>query len=301
MAEILTVSHIDKTFGKNKVVDDISFEVHQGEILGLVGPNGAGKSTIIRCILGIIHPDQGTINYAFARSKQNYRSKIGYLPEERGLYRDVKILHILQYLAELNDYPKEKAHQRALEYMEKFDLKGKEKYKIQELSKGMAQKVQFIAAIIHEPEFLILDEPLSGFDPVSQDLFIDEIKKLAAGGTTILLSSHQMNMVESLCHRIFMINRGQRVLYGELDAMKEQHGNYICEIIGNNTFNFSNLPSVNKVETAGNKTIIHLKNGVTPTLFLQEIPPDLDIKEINMQRASLHDIFVNTVTGGGQR
>ncbi|HHV65306.1 MAG TPA: ABC transporter ATP-binding protein [Peptococcaceae bacterium] len=299
MSVILSIKDITKSFGQATVVDRISFEVQKGEILGLVGPNGAGKSTIIRCILGIIHPDSGTINYHLDGTQKLNTSKVGYLPEERGLYRDAKIMDILLYIASLKNYPLDKARQTAMAYFEKLDLKGREKAKIEELSKGMAQKVQFIASIIHEPQLLVLDEPLSGFDPVSQNLFMEEIKNLATKGTTILLSSHQMNMVESLCNRIFMINKGRRVLYGDLDTIKDRYANYRCEILGNNDpSRLSKLPFVQKVEQDGQKHIIHLQNGISPSAFLRELPPDIEIKEMNLTRISLHDIFVKTVTGG---
>jgi len=298
MSVLLTVENISKSFGKTTVFDQISFEVKRGEILGLVGPNGAGKSTIIRCILGIIHPDSGTIRYHSGGDGSPDTSKIGYLPEERGLYKDARIIDILLYLASLKKYPLDKARKRAEEYFSKLDLKGKNKAKIQELSKGMAQKVQFIASMIHEPEFLVLDEPLSGFDPVSQNIFIEEIKRLAANGTTILLSSHQMNMVESLCSRIFMINKGETVLYGDIESLKACYAGYKCEITGNNDPSvLALLPMVDRVEPEGPKYILHLKNNVDPRRFIRELPPDIDIREMNLYRTTLHDIFVNTITG----
>ncbi len=299
MERLLSVQEISKSYGASIAVDQISFEVLRGEILGLVGPNGAGKSTIIRAILGIKEPDSGSVQFSFDSTKKINNSKIGYLPEERGLYKDVKVIDILMYLADLKDYPKDKAHKRALEYLERFDLKDRARAKIQELSKGMAQKIQFIASVIHEPEFLVLDEPLSGLDPVSQDLFIKEIKALSEKGTTILLSSHQMDMVESMCSRMFMINKGRQVLYGEIEKIKEQFGSFKCEIIGNNTtVDFGASPSVERVEKDVNRTILHLRKEIEPRQFLREIPENIEIKEIHIGRVALHDIFVNIVTGG---
>lgn len=234
MEKLLSIERVSKSYGRSVAIDQISFDIQRGEILGLVGPNGAGKSTFIRCILGIKKSDSGTIRFAFDPSGKLDNSKVGYLPEERGLYKDVKVIDILTYLADLKNYPKRKAHHRAMEYLEKFDLRDRARAKVQELSKGMAQKVQLIASVIHEPEFLILDEPLSGLDPVSQNLFIQEIKTLSEKGTTILLSSHQMDMVESMCSRIFMINKGRQVLYGDLAEIKEQLGSYRCRIHGSN-------------------------------------------------------------------
>lgn len=299
MEKIISVDHISKSYGKSIVVDGVSFDVYKGEILGLLGPNGAGKSTIIRCILGIKEQDSGTIHYVFDKLQGMNNGKLGYLPEERGLYKDSKIMDILLYIAELKNYPREKARTRVFEYLEKFDLQGKHNMKVKELSKGMAQKVQFIASVIHEPELLILDEPLSGLDPVSQDLIIEEIKLLASHGTTILLSSHQMNMVESLCSRIFMMNKGRQVLYGNLEEIKEQHGNFKCEILGNNSLlHFPPLPFIEKIERDGMKTTFHLKKETPIHRFLESIPVQADIKELHIDRVSLHDIFVKMVTGG---
>ncbi len=224
MDKILSVSNLTKSFGKFKAVDNVSFEVHRGDILGLLGHNGAGKSTIIRCILGIKEQDSGDITFHIEAGLANNNAKIGYLPEERGLYKDASIMDVLLYLSDLKNYPKEKAKARIYHYLEKFDLVGKEKQKISAMSKGMAQKIQFISSIIHEPELLILDEPLSGLDPVSQDVIINEIKELSASGITILLSSHQMNFVESLCSHIFMIHKGRQIFNGTIAELKEKYG-----------------------------------------------------------------------------
>src|SRR5699024_156155 len=170
MQTVLSVRELEKKFKNKKVLHGISFDVHKGEILALLGPNGAGKSTTIRSIMEILYPDNGSIQFHFEQSEKIQRNKIGYLPEERGLYKNVKVLDMLLYLAELKDYRMKDAKKRITYYLEKFDLKGKENATIETLSKGMAQKVQFIGTIIHEPELLILDEPFSGLDPVSQEL-----------------------------------------------------------------------------------------------------------------------------------
>jgi ABC-2 type transport system ATP-binding protein len=203
METVLKVEGLNKWFKDTQVLHDISFEVYKGEIMAILGPNGAGKSTTIRNIMGIMYPDEGRIT--FHNHPEIPRHKIGYLPEERGLYKNVKVMDILLYLAELKDYPLDKARERALHYLKKFGLEGKENALVEELSKGMGQKVQFIASVIHEPELLILDEPFSGLDPVSQELFKEEIRRLAEKGTAILLSSHQMNLVEEMADRLFMI------------------------------------------------------------------------------------------------
>src|SRR5699024_8113355 len=220
MQTMLEVIGLKKSFKDKQVLRDVSFTVNKGEIMAILGPNGAGKSTTIRTIMGIIYPDAGDV--FFQGHAEVPRHKIGYLPEERGLYKNVKVMDILLYLAELKDYPIAKAKERALDYLKKFDLEGKENVNVEELSKGMSQKVQFISAVIHEPELLILDEPFSGLDPVSQDVFKEEIRALANNGTAILLSSHQMNLVEEMCDRVFLMQRGQKVIDGPLEDVKEE-------------------------------------------------------------------------------
>lgn len=305
MTQMLEIENISKEFGGKTVVDNVSFNVAGGEIVGLVGPNGAGKSTIIRTILGIIYPDSGNIRFLFnGENEQNGaipRSRIGYLPEERGFYKKVKVIHILLYLAALKNYPREKAAPRIYEYFEKFGLTGKEKAGIEEFSKGMAQKVQFIASVLHEPDLLILDEPFSGLDPVSQDLFKQEIQALAASGTSILLSAHQMNMVEALCNRIFLIDKGKKVLWGDMDSIKESFADFKCVIHGDNRhINFTTLPMVERVDFQHNHTTIYFKKGSNPEQFLKNLPGDVQIRELHMDRISLHDIFVSIVTRGEQ-
>src|SRR5690625_2596731 len=256
MKTMLTVESLSKSNKDKKVRDQSSFEVRQGEIMAILGPNGAGKSTTIRNIMGIMYPDEGTIMFRNSEAGEIPRQKIGYLPEERGLYKNVKVMDILLYLAELKDYPLDKAKQRALDYLKKFDLEGKDKVSMDELSKGMGQKVQFIASVIHEPELLILDEPFSGLDPVSQELFKKEIRKMAEDGTAILLSSHQMNLVEEMADRLFMIHQGQKVIYGTMDDVKTQYANFKCIIRGENDRRLlESIPQVERVEKSEGKSM----------------------------------------------
>lgn len=297
MEAVLSVKNISKQFGKNTVVDQVSFDVYRGEILGVLGPNGAGKTTVIRSIMDIIRPDSGEIRFNFQDSN-NFLSQIGYLPEERGLYRDVKVMNILLYLAQLKEYPKDRARKRVLEYLDKFNLRNAEKMKIKELSRGMAQKVQFIGAILHEPSILILDEPFSGLDPISQDVFSEEIRNLARNGVTILLSSHQMNLVENLCDRIFMIHKGKKVLYDTLLRVKQEFGSFKCEIISEENIRdkFINFKETEKIEQEGSRTMIYLKKDVNLSQFMKQLPNNISIQEVSIKRDSLHDIFVKTVT-----
>lgn len=296
METMLRVENISKKFGKNTVVDQISFDVYKGEIFGVLGPNGAGKTTVIRSIMDIIRPDSGEIIFDFPNNN-NFLSEIGYMPEERGLYKDARIMDILLYLAQLKKYPKDRAQKRALEYLDKFNLKNTKKMKIKELSKGMTQKVQFIAAVLHEPSLLILDEPFSGLDPVSQDVFSKEIRDLAKNGVTVLLSAHQMNLVENLCDRIFMIHKGKRVLYDNPLKIKQEFGGFKCEIISKENIKdkFINFEETEKIEQEGLRTTIYLKKGVDPAQFVHKLPASISIEEVSIKRDSLHDIFVRIV------
>jgi|SRR5699024_3082715 len=298
MTKILSVVDLGKSFKNNRVVDQVSFDVHRGKIMAILGPNGAGKSTTIRSIMGIIYPDEGEVTFHDSGNGEIPRHKIGYLPEERGLYKNVKVMDILLYLAELKDYPLDKAKERALMYLKKFDLEGKENTAIEELSKGMGQKVQFISSILHEPELLILDEPFSGLDPVSQDLFRDEIRALADAGTAILLSSHQMNLVEEMCDRLFMMHKGERVIYGDLDDVKTEYANFKCTIRGENELSvLETIPFVEEIEIDEGVSVLYLEKDIHVTNWLKSLPDELHIQELSIDRISLHEIFVQIATG----
>lgn len=295
METILSVSRLEKAFKDKQVLKSISFDVRKGEIMAILGPNGAGKSTTIRSIMGIMYPDQGKIQ--FENHSEIPRHKIGYLPEERGLYKNVKVMDILLYLAELKDYPVKKAKERALYYLNKFDLEGKEDVAMEELSKGMSQKVQFISSIIHEPELLILDEPFSGLDPVSQDVFKDEIRVLADKGTAILLSSHQMNLVEEICDRLFMMQNGQKVIYGSLDDVKTEYANFKCTIRGKNQLSdLEKIPGVQRIEQNESTSVLYLEKDIQPAPWLKQLPETLTIQEMSLDRISLHEIFIDIAT-----
>ncbi|GAA0465282.1 ATP-binding cassette domain-containing protein [Alkalibacillus silvisoli] len=299
METILSVEGLQKSFKGTKVLHDISFDVHKGEIMAILGPNGAGKSTTIRNIMGIMYPDYGQVTFHNHEGKDIPRHKIGYLPEERGLYKNVKVMDIILYFAELKDYPIKKARERALSYLKKLGLEGKENVSVEELSKGMGQKVQFIGSIIHEPELLILDEPFSGLDPVSQDIFKQEIKELANNnGTAILLSSHQMNLVEEMCDRLFMINKGQKVIYGPLKDVKAKYANFKCSIYGDNSASqLEGLDHVTRVEQEGLTSILYLDQDIQLPSWLHTLPNNLDVQELKVDRISLHEIFVDVALG----
>ncbi len=294
---ILKVNGISKNFDELKAVDNVSFEVQRGEIFGLLGPNGAGKTTVIRMIMGIFEPDSGLIE--FNKEFKIDKKKAGYLPEERGAYDDTRVLDTIMYFAELKGMSKDKAKKEALKWLDKLQLMEFANSKIEELSKGMQQKVQFIISVIHNPELLVLDEVFSGLDPVNQELFKGIIRQLANKGTTILLSSHRMNMVEELCDRIFLINKGQRVLYGELNKIKEEFGERkVRLLVRGNVSLLKKLSNITNLEIDGERVTFSISLKITPQGLLSSLPEGLEIDEISITKPPLHDIFVSEIKRG---
>ena len=216
MSTVLTVDAIEKQFASLKAVDKLSFDVHAGEIFALIGPNGAGKTTTLRMLTGIIKPDAGSIRY----SLNGTSSEFGYLPEERGLYKDMPILETLVHMAILRGMTRPAAREAALEWLDRVSLRDRAAHKLDTLSKGNQQKVQFISAVLHHPRFIILDEPFSGLDPVNQEFFSQLIRQLRDEGATILLSAHQMQLVERIADRLLLVNKGRAVLYGTIDQIR---------------------------------------------------------------------------------
>ena len=297
MEKILEIDNISKNYSDKKAVDKVSFELYEGEILGLLGPNGAGKTTIIRMILNIIASDSG--NITFSNFSIDNKEKMGYLPEERGIYKDTKVLETILYFANLNNMDLKKAEKQAEYWLEKLELKDYANNQIDELSKGMQQKVQFIIAIIHNPELLIVDELFSGLDPVNQDLFKSILEELAKNGMSILLSSHRMNMVEELCNRIFLINNGQRVLYGNLNEIKDNYQQKMVKIKyeGNDSF-LENNKNISNINIKNKKASFYLNHSNNLNKFLDNISEKVNIQEISITNPSLHDIFINSIKGG---
>ncbi|MFW5971940.1 MAG: ABC transporter ATP-binding protein [Bacillota bacterium] len=294
---ILKIDDIKKSFDETKAVRGISFEVYQGEILGLLGPNGAGKTTAIRMIMDIFQPDEGSIE--FDRDTVIDKKKIGYLPEERGIYDDTKVLETIIYFAMLNGMEKEEARKQAKDWLERMELADNADSKIEELSKGMQQKIQFIISVIHKPVLLVLDEVFSGLDPVNQNLFKDIIRQLADDGMTILLSSHRMNMVEELCDRIFMINKGERVLYGGLDDIKDKYGVRLVKIKTNTEADIKDLIAekwnISEFSSQKRKISFKIEEDANIVDIFEYISEKVEIDEISIQKPPLHDIFVATV------
>ena len=297
---LLRVHELVKRYDGLTAVAGASFEARAGEIFGLLGPNGAGKTTTIRMIMGIIRPDAGRIEFFFdGKPGPLNKERIGYLPEERGLYEDAKVLDTLVYFAELKGIAPREARRRALAWLERLDLGEWAHCKIEKLSKGMQQKVQLVAAILHEPALVVLDEPFAGLDPVNQDLVLELIRRLRDKGTAVLLSSHQMNLVEELCDRIFLIHKGRQVLYGKLEEIKVAYGGHRVELRfhGDGSLLKGN-GLVRGLRLAEGRAQFTLPKGVKPEHFLKKLPEGLGVEEIVVRRPSLHEIFVDVVKGG---
>lgn len=291
---IVEITRITKTFGKTYAVNDLSFEVGKGEIFGLLGPNGAGKTTSIRLMLDIFKPDQGTISIFGGAMSEDKKEKIGYLPEERGLYQDIPLERCLVYLGKLKGLSSSEAHKRVTSYLEPFDLADHKKKKIKELSKGMQQKAQIIATILHKPELIIIDEPFSALDPVNTQMVKDMIRRLRDDGTTILMSTHQMHQVEELCERILLINEGRGVLYGGLEDIKRQHtgSDLLIEIEGD----LPPLQGIIQVIPKNNKFKLTLQEGVSSQEILRSlIERDIRVNRFEIAIPSLDEIFIRTV------
>lgn len=296
---ILSLENVHKQFDGTKAVDGVSFEVHRGEIFGLLGPNGAGKTTLIRMILHIFEPDSGTIRFSFSPDGRFQPERIGYLPEERGLFENRKVSDTLVFLARLKGVEARLARERALLWLERFQLERYFHRQIRELSKGMQQKIQLIAAILHKPEFVILDEPFAGLDPINQELFRDLIRELKSQNTTVLLSAHQMHLVEDLCDRIFLINKGRPVLYGELHEIKRSWREdwVTIDFRGDGAF-LRESSLVKSAQIENGRAQLVLRAGVRPEEFLSALVGRLEIEQIAIKKPPLHHIFVETVTRG---
>ncbi len=291
----IEVSDVSKRYGTHLAVDNLSFEVHRGEIFSMLGPNGAGKTTSIRMILDIIKPDTGTIRVLGAPFTESTKERIGYLPEERGLYKGVKLVELLTYLGTLKGMRGSDASKRANELLDQVGLGENKKSKVSELSRGMSQKVQFIATILHRPDLIIIDEPFSGLDPVNTELIKKMIYDLKASGTTIVMSIHEMHQVEEMADRLLMMNHGKRVLYGSVDEVRQQYAENAVIVSGEG--DWERLPgvmSVKKADEMGRATKLMLDPNTTPDMIMQHMAanPSIHIRSFALAVPSLNDIFI---------
>ncbi len=291
----VTVSHVSKSFGAVKAVQDVSFEVYPGEVFGLLGPNGAGKTTTIRMMLDIFRPDSGAISIFDGELTEDKKNRIGYMPEERGLYKDLKLEPTLIFLATLKGLDETTARARLGPWLERFELTDFRQQKIQNLSKGMQQKAQLIATLLHDPDLLVVDEPFSGLDPVNTRLVKDIIEELRQQGKTIIMSAHQMHQVEALCNRIVLINHGRTVLYGEVSKIKRDFAGNALTIEGQGDFN--GLPGVLEARHHNGTWNLTLDVGVDSQDVLRAIMrrDNIKLERFEIAEPSLEDIFVTVV------
>ncbi|NDJ51936.1 MAG: ABC transporter ATP-binding protein [Chloroflexi bacterium] len=292
---MLKVAGLVKRYGDFLAVDHVSFEVYRGEIFGLLGPNGAGKTTTIRHVMDIITPDEGEV-MVMGSPPGKTRERIGYLPEERGLYRDLKVLETLEYLGELKGMKRSAAHDSALRWLKMVDLDDRADEKVSTLSRGMQQKLQFIATLVHHPDLLILDEPFQGLDPVNVELIKTLIRDLQAMGKTIVLSAHQMNLVEAICERIFLINKGKGVLYGPLDEIKRRHAHQQIRLRTSTPLNGIELPGVLDIHQRDGIYLLTLADDTDPQSVLPSLlERSISIDTFEVATAPLQEIFVSIV------
>lgn len=291
------IKNLDKSFGNTHAVDDVSFEVQRGEIFGLLGPNGAGKTTTIRMMLNIFMPDEGTISILDGPMTEEKKTRIGYMPEERGLYQDVTLERCLLYLASLKGVPEKEARGRLEIYLERFDLAQYKGKKVKELSKGMQQKAQIINTILHRPELIIVDEPFAALDPVNVQLIKDLMRELHDQGMTIIMSTHQMHLVEELCDRILLINKGQRVLYGNVVEIQQCFAGRAVLI--RTQGNIPRIQGVREIVPHNNAMKLLLDEPITPQEIFKALAAcNTPIEKFEIAIPSLHEIFIQVVEAG---
>jgi len=296
---IIQVQDLVKRYGDVVAVDGLSFEVERGEIFGMLGPNGAGKTTTIRVIMDILQPDEGTVR-VLGQPPGQANAQIGYLPEERGLYRNLKVLDNLVYLAELKGVPRPTARERSRELLERIQLEEWASRKVRDLSQGMQQRLQFVASLVHDPEVLFLDEPFQGLDPVNVERVKDLMTELHRRGKTVVLSTHQMNLVEALCDRILLINQGQAVLYGRLAEIKQQYAPHAVRVRA--SYIPSDVPGVIEIEPDDGAFNLALAEGADPREVLRGLlDRGVEIQAFEVAPVPLEDIFVAVVSGDEAR
>ncbi|MFN3871659.1 MAG: ABC transporter ATP-binding protein [Ignavibacterium sp.] len=293
---MLEVKNLIKTFGQVKAVDNLTFTVKPGKIFGMLGPNGAGKTTTIRTVLNIIKPNSGEVLLNQKPVTQELFNSIGYLPEERGLYKKSKVADVITYLAHLKGMNSSQIKVETDKWLKKLEIPHYKDRKVEELSKGNQQKIQFITAVIHNPELLIFDEPFSGFDPINQQLIKDVILDLLDNGKIIILSTHQMDTAEKLCNEILLINEGKEVLSGSLSDIKQKFGGNHIKFAYEGEIKFLNeMDEVLSFEIYSNEAEVHLKNDVKPEIFLRKIIDKVIIKQFSIIEPTLNKIFIDSI------
>lgn len=304
MESILSVENVSKTFGSHRALDSVSLSVPAGTVYGLLGPNGAGKTTLIRIINHITAPDSGSVTFDGHPLTQDDVVNIGYLPEERGLYKKMKVGDQAVFFARLKGLSRQQAVAELKKWFDRFDISEWWNRKVSELSKGMAQKVQFIVTVLHRPKLLIFDEPFSGFDPINANLLRDEILRLKDEGATVIFSTHNMASVEEICDNITLINNGRNILTGEVDALRREftRGKYSIEFNGDASLLSERLKPMLTAESyqilpSGKKRLdLTLSDGIAQRDLISAVNDTVELVSFNPAMASMNDIFISTVS-----
>jgi len=291
------VSHVAKSFGKNQAVEDVSFTVRPGEIFGLLGPNGAGKTTTIRMMLDIFKPDRGEITVLGGEITEEKKNRIGYMPEERGLYQDIPLERCLNYFGQLKGLTAAEINPRLESWLDRFDLSSHRKKKVKELSKGMQQKAQIIATLMHEPDLIIIDEPFTALDPVNTQMIKDLLLSQRDKGRTVLMSTHQMHQVEELCDRILLVNKGRDVLYGPLNEIRGQYTSHA--VIVRSPQEIPQVAGVIAREQANGSLLLRLDDTTTPQDVLTAlVNQGVQLDQFEIAAPDLDEIFIQVVAEG---
>jgi ABC-2 type transport system ATP-binding protein len=300
MSELLVTRGLRKSYGDFVAVDGVDLSIPRGCVYGVLGPNGAGKSTIIRMIMGIYDPDGGSIEFDGAPRTRASLDRIAYLPEERGMYKKMPLLDHIVYLARLKGMDANTAREKASQWLERFDLGDRAEAKVDELSKGMQQKAQFIGAILPEPELIILDEPFSGLDPINVRLLTEIIREQKAAGRTVLFSTHVLEQAEKICDRIFLIHRGLKVLDGDLEEIRDSYPVENIELRGSFELDeLDGLPGVEGVSARDGMIQLRMQEGADRNALLQALLSRGQVDHFSGVRPSLTDIFIREVEASG--
>ncbi len=308
MESILSVENVSKTFGSHRALDSVSLSVPAGSVYGLLGPNGAGKTTLIRIINHITAPDSGSVTFDGHPLTQDDVVNIGYLPEERGLYKKMKVGDQAVFFAQLKGLSRQQAVAELKKWFDRFDISEWWNRKVSELSKGMAQKVQFIVTVLHRPKLLIFDEPFSGFDPINANLLRDEILRLKDEGATVIFSTHNMASVEEICDNITLINNGKNILTGEVDALRREftRGKYSIEFNGDAALLSQRIKPMLSAESlqilpSGIKRLdLTLSDGIVQRDLISAVNDTVELLSFNPAMASMNDIFISTVSSSNR-
>ncbi len=296
----IKVNQISKRFGNQQAVAEVSFEVEAGEIFGLLGPNGAGKTTSIRIILDIFKPDSGEVEILGGKMNEEKKNRIGYLPEERGLYQDIPLEVCLNYLARLKGLKPTDAVARVEQMLKRFDLYDHRKKKVKELSKGMQQKAQLIITLVHDPQLIIIDEPFSALDPVNTQMVKDLLREERDKGKTIVMCTHQMHQVEELCDRLVLINHGKVMLYGKLNDIRRQYSGQEVIVHPLNELP-AQIPGVSRIDRNNSGYILHLADQTSPQMILKNlVDQGIALERFEVSLPTLDEIFIQVVTARGE-